>query len=534
MPITMSEEKVFIRKTSGLVRSFGTIDAFWFNFYAMNPLLGAVFAFMFSAAVFPNGHPVVGLILATIGTIFMASVYAYLTSAMPRSGGDYIFTSRILHPALGFSATLHFNFWVWTWLALNAYLTITFLVKFLDSIGLSGASAVTADSTLLFVAGLVYIVLSGVIIISGLKNYIRIQFVCAVLGLISAIVIVLDLFAKSGTFVTGFNQYAQPFTNNPDSYNYFIRTAKDLGFSGFTGFDTIETVGVMAVMWLFMCVPMASNVFAGEIKNASQIRVNMLSMGLAGLIAGLLAAAAIGGIMMTYGWEFFTSISWIALNHPEVWTLARSAEYTSLYYAIESSPAILALVMLGMFTAAFVLVPMDVIWFTRYTFAWSFDRVLPAKLADVHSRLRSPVKAIILNIVLGIIWWYLFLYTGIFSILAASLVGTMISPLLTSIAGILFPYRNKRVYDASPIKRSFGGIPAITVVGVLSTIYLLVMISYYFSFPALMGLAVSPVVGSIIVAIFVGCIAYYYVVRAYRLRKESIDINWAFREVPPL
>ena len=530
----MSEEKVFVRKTSGLVRSFGTIDAFWFNFYAMNPLLGAVFAFMFSAAVFPNGQPVVGLILAIIGTIMMASVYAYLTSAMPRSGGDYIFTSRVLNPALGFAATFHFNFWVWTWLALNAWLTITFLVKFLESIGMSGASAVTADSNTLFIVGVVYIIISGVIIISGLKNYVRIQFACAVLGIISAAIIVLDIFAKVGTFVPAFNQYAQEFTSNPDSYNYFIKTAKDLGFSGFTGFDIGQTIGVMAVMWLFMCVPMASNVFAGEIKNAQQTKTNMLSMGLAGVIAGLVAAAAIGGIMVTYGWEFFTSVSWIALNHPEAWVLSRSAEYTSLYYVIESNPAVLAVVMLGMLTAACIMVPMDIIWFTRYTFAWSFDRILPSKLADVHSKLRSPVNAIILNIVLGIVWWYLFLYTGIFSVLAASLVGTMISPLLTSIAGIVFPYRNKRIYDASPIKKSVGGIPVVTMFGALSTIYLLIMIAYYFSFPALIGLAVSQTVGALIVGIFVGCIAYYYIVRAYRLRKEAIDINWAFREVPPL
>jgi len=529
----MSEEKVFIRKTSGLVRSFGTIDAFWFNFYAMNPLLGAVFAFMFSAAVFPNGHPVAGLILATVGTLIMALVYAYLTTSMPRSGGDYIFTSRILHPALGFSATFHFNFWVWTWLALNAWLTITFLARFLDSIGFTGALAVTQNSDLLFVAGLAYIVVAGLIIVSGLKNYIRVQFVCAVIGVVAALTIVLDIAAKSGTFVPAFNQYALSFTNNPDSYNYFIRTAKELGFTGFTGFDAVETVGVMAVMWLFMCVPMASNVFAGEIKNASQTRVHVLSMGLASVIAGLLAAAAIGGVMMTYGWEFFTSVSYIAMNNPDAWTLAISAEYTSLYYVIETNPAILALVMLGFFTAAFVLVPMDIIWFTRYTFAWSFDRIMPAALADVNPRFRSPVKAIILNIVLGIIWWYLFLYTGIFSMLAASLVGTMIAPLLTSIAGILFPYRSKRIYEASPIRKSIGGMPVITIVGILSTIYLLTMISYYFSFPALMGLAVSDVVGGIILAIFVICIAYYYVVRAYRLKKEGIDINWAFKEVPP-
>jgi amino acid transporter len=35
----------------------------------------------------------------------MALVYAFFSAAIPRSGGDYVYISRTLHPLLGFVAS---------------------------------------------------------------------------------------------------------------------------------------------------------------------------------------------------------------------------------------------------------------------------------------------------------------------------------------------------------------------------------------------------------------------------------------------
>ena len=40
-------------------------------------------------------------IIAGLFCILLALIFSSLTSVMPRSGGDYVFSSRILHPFLG-------------------------------------------------------------------------------------------------------------------------------------------------------------------------------------------------------------------------------------------------------------------------------------------------------------------------------------------------------------------------------------------------------------------------------------------------
>src|SRR5437868_2745505 len=93
---------VFLRKATGLVREVSLIDALIMNTLGMNVAVGAVFLFLQAPANFPNGNM---LLAVVIGTVLMAFtllwVYSEFAAAMPRSGGDYVFVSRALHPFLG-------------------------------------------------------------------------------------------------------------------------------------------------------------------------------------------------------------------------------------------------------------------------------------------------------------------------------------------------------------------------------------------------------------------------------------------------
>jgi len=50
----------------------------------------------------PGGDLALAVIITTVFMFFGSLAWAFLASIMPRSGGDFIFNSRALHPLLGF------------------------------------------------------------------------------------------------------------------------------------------------------------------------------------------------------------------------------------------------------------------------------------------------------------------------------------------------------------------------------------------------------------------------------------------------
>jgi basic amino acid/polyamine antiporter, APA family len=96
----MSEVTVFVRKASGLVRSWSVLDAFIYATFSIN--LITLGLYIFSYCYYFEGHLVPALIIGAAFTIFEVIVYASLISAMPRAGGDYVWQSRILGRAIGF------------------------------------------------------------------------------------------------------------------------------------------------------------------------------------------------------------------------------------------------------------------------------------------------------------------------------------------------------------------------------------------------------------------------------------------------
>ncbi|MGI0080865.1 MAG: APC family permease, partial [Nitrososphaerales archaeon] len=101
---------MFRRKSTGLVREGRWIDSFIFNSSAswlFGPLVFAI-----SALYWLNGADLLSAEgIALIFALAIAAMYAILTAVMPRSGGDYVFNSRILHPSIGFG----FNFSLTVW-----------------------------------------------------------------------------------------------------------------------------------------------------------------------------------------------------------------------------------------------------------------------------------------------------------------------------------------------------------------------------------------------------------------------------------
>src|SRR6202142_3106569 len=101
-----SGKTLFTRQSSGLVREVSVVNALFFNTAAF---IGGTLGGAFGIAVLA-GVPIVlfgSLSNWTVPAvvpgglcILLAFIFASLTSGMPRSGGDYVFTSRIV-PRIG-------------------------------------------------------------------------------------------------------------------------------------------------------------------------------------------------------------------------------------------------------------------------------------------------------------------------------------------------------------------------------------------------------------------------------------------------
>jgi len=102
---------VFLRKASGLVRDASTFDVIVYNFAQVGAGIGIAYIVLLFPAYYYGADMALSSLITLIGCIFTCLVYSLLSIAMPRSGGDYVFNSRITHPALGFA--LNWNFVIW-------------------------------------------------------------------------------------------------------------------------------------------------------------------------------------------------------------------------------------------------------------------------------------------------------------------------------------------------------------------------------------------------------------------------------------
>ena len=115
-----------MRQSSGLVRNVSVTNALFFNVAAFVGVGLTLYPIFYSLADVPvwRAGPFSAYgwasIIAGLFCILLALIFSSLTSVMPRSGGDYVFSSRILHPFLG---------WLESWtLVIASVLIIAFEV----------------------------------------------------------------------------------------------------------------------------------------------------------------------------------------------------------------------------------------------------------------------------------------------------------------------------------------------------------------------------------------------------------------------
>src|SRR5512140_988347 len=163
---------LFVRKATGLVRSWSVFDAFIYALFSINLITLGLYSF--SQMYYFGGGLVPALIVSAVFIFFEVIVYAALISVMPRSGGDYVWQSRILGGAVGFILAvtgLWFILWLWVPLYGDMFRHIV-LVPLLGVLGAKDTALWFASTqTGAFSATMIALVFIGIFITLGMKTY---------------------------------------------------------------------------------------------------------------------------------------------------------------------------------------------------------------------------------------------------------------------------------------------------------------------------------------------------------------------------
>jgi amino acid transporter len=273
----------------------------------------------------------------------------------------------------------------------------------------------------------------------------------------------------------------------------------------------------------------------GEVKRAGDVKMQMLSMWIPSVLITLLAVAVYAQLYGLMGRDFLISL----INFSNLSSGVIKAPLTWGGVAIPYAAMMLAdnywlqlIIMLGLICATLAYVPATWLIITRDMFAWSFDRLLPAKFSEVNERFHTPIWSIFANFIVAEILVLLFTYlpqytSGFFSV---GWDATLVETTILCIAVAVLPLR-KTLWANSPVKNwKLAGIPIITIVGIIGAYYNGYAV-YLFSTSPSVGFAGTGA-GWIILGAAVIAFILYPIIRAYR-KSQGIDIDLIFREVPP-
>jgi APA family basic amino acid/polyamine antiporter len=533
----LAGQGLFARNATGLVREVSGKQQIFWNFLSGFPPLGLAIGVFFALGGFPGGNLLVAALLAIPLAMAFAYTYGLLTTSMPRTGGDYVFVSRTLHPLIGLISSCSFGLAGFTTIAFGSlgFSTLS-LSPALSTIGAVAGShtLVTWGATLAsnkdwqFGIGVPIIILGCATCLGGWRLCRRVIFGLMWLALAGlGVTILIGLFTPTSTFASHFNAFASA-RGVPHAYNTVIANARKSGTvigAGFSWAKTIPMVGVFASFGLYSWF---SSFIGGEIRQASSMKTAHRN-GLGALLAMGSIALCVAVMFHSFGQSFLSAVFTSGALPSRLGSNPAYFYLTSVQLNSTVVAVILSALFLGTF---FIQNPYQVLFITRYLFAWAFDGLLPEKATHLNSR-GAPDVAIGITTVLAIavFAWAIFIAKNFVQVLVYNTLFTFISMGLVAITAVVLPYRRPALYQASASRRTIAGVPLLVWCGVASLLALGFIIYLYFHF-AYFGLADKAGLIPWLVGIAVVAALLYQVPRVIR-RREGVDLDLVYKEIPP-
>ena len=546
---------LFVRQASGLVRDVSMANALFFNIAAF---VGT--AIGWAVAFYALGSEWQGLgisafawmaILTGIFCYFLGMIFASLTTAMPRSGGDYVFTSRIISPFLG---------WIESWTLVGSALTII------------GFEIIVATTNVKLSAILLGVAFPGSFF-SNAPNWFQDNASRAIVGAVILLVIFGISILRTRTFhkvVTGLTIFAivsvgisffGAFFISPSAVNnalqgaigtssgQILSSASKAGFAiGQPDFSfnpgLIGLAGLVAVVLFQFIGFQFSSYIAGEVKGNVRRSIMFAVIGalLFAVFMNSLYQDVLGdhfGFQLVNAWGYLYWIQGTAPLHnlPPYTPLLATAVYPGAW-------PLWLIVSIGNTVLNVLLCPVYAVFLSRIVLAWSLDRQVPEWFSVVNERTNAPLRVIVIAILLGAVFFVLTFFG--FSLTSTTFFGILLAGLtwiMPGINAILIPYRRPDLFQLTNNTRRFVGLPRLVWAGILWLIFIIPVYAAAFVYPVVQGfqsqggayLTLSTTnssgIGWALIFILVG-IVIYFVMRAVNASR-GINVKMIYQELPP-
>jgi APA family basic amino acid/polyamine antiporter len=578
----MSVEKLYMRKATGLVREISILTAVLLAIcnvvglgWQKRVFQAAGWAPLAENKFFLGIHPMVMAFLLA-GLVILVSLYCFamLSAAMPRSGGGYIFITRILSPSLGFVATW-FQFWavavsyglisVAVFEALQIFGGLAF-----PTLGAQGWFQALSTPWGMFLTGVVIVAIFSGIAFFGVKmtGYL-LQIMFWIPAAILVGVYILFLMASPAVMEKGvaalFGGHSSiEYTQAAITHGLATAGAK-------TGYWGAVFTAMLAAYWAYIGYAAATFV-AGEVKEAqktlpramfiSGVVIIFIYMTISTLLA---RAGTMIGTQTVGGNQFslMSAVAYLRFGACDVcggaWAnavkLPSIGAWMPMFVAMQAAGMgmkwfIFLIVLFSMFWVANDIPPF-ILSTSRMIFAMAFDRLLPPRLADVNEKWHSPVNAIIFTSVVAILFGCtaeadLFSKGGLW---LGSFVHSIINPGgavsatdmwdvlffgTVAAAALFFPLRKPEIFDRSPFRASKNvtmGLAALAVLGNALALWIFATNANAWNLLHIKDLETAlPFLFSIFLGL-VGYLIYWYY--SNEARRTGVNMKTIFTEIPP-
>jgi amino acid transporter len=542
---------LFVRQASGLVRDVSMANALFFNIAAfVGTAIGWAIAFY---ALYPEWQGL-GIsayawmaLLTGIACYFLGIIFASLTTAMPRSGGDYVFTSRIISPFWG---------WIESWTLVGSALTIigfeiivathnVQLTGILLGVAFPGSPFGDAvnwfqDNTSKILTGIIIMLIIAGISILRTRTFHKVVTGLTIFAIIS---VVISFFGALTIDPNAMNSTLSALgTSAQDILSSATKAGWSLGSPDFS-FPGLVALGGLVGVILFQFIGFQfSSYIAGEVKGNVRRTVFIAVIGalVFAVFMNSLYMDVLGdhfGFSLTNAWGY---LYWNGAGAP----LNGQPPFTPVM-ATAVHPGFWPLwliVALGNVTLNVLLCPVYAIFLSRIVLAWALDRQVPEWFSVVNERTNAPLRVIVLAVLVGAVF-YVLTFFGV-SLASTTFFGIMLAALTWIMPGlnaILIPYRRPDLFQLTNNTGRVLGLPKLVWCGIIWLIFILPVYASALVWPVIqgfrsggasyLGLSNPSGIGMALIFVLVGIVIY--VVMRLVNNARGINVKMMFQELPP-